>query len=168
MRSGDSVSRYATVPLAAGAISLANCGLGPRRQYFAFDFWKQRPLGVVQGSAAFDALALGHCQVIAFHPVGSAPCCVGSSRHISMDAVSIRAQRREDPELVLEIAGVAGTTEDYWFSIPSGCALHGCTAEGARVYWCLIGGLAKVSVTFEAGQSVVRQRCANGPLPVRG
>lgn len=124
--------RFATMPLRASSIPLTALGLEPERPYAAFDFWAERYLGTVNQSLRVPALAVGCCQIIAFRERLDHPQFLASTRHVSMDAVSVRAQRWEDGVLELDLAGVAGATETYWFHCPKGWALAAIEAEGGQ------------------------------------
>lgn len=124
--------RFATVPLRATRLPLTALGLEPGRAYVAFDFWAERYLGTVNKSLRVPALAVGCCQIIAFRERLDRPQFLASTRHVSMDAVSVQAQRWEDGVLSLDLAGVAGTTETYWFHCPKGWTLAAIEAEGGQ------------------------------------
>ena len=76
-------ARFAWSDMPSNTVAVSRLGLEPRRKYLAFDFWKSRYLGVVQNGAAFESLAKGSCQVIAFRPLESHPQVLGTDRHLS-------------------------------------------------------------------------------------
>ncbi len=114
------MARVATVPLAASTLTLEELNLNAAAQYLAFDFWKQEFLGVVSGTFDVPALELGDCQIVSLRERTGRVQFVASSRHVSMDAVSIRGITEEDDSLSMTIAGVVGTTEQYSFYVPDG------------------------------------------------
>ena len=124
--------RFATVPLRASSLPLASLGLEPERHYLAFDFWAERFLSVVTGALNVPAIPVGCCQVIALRERTDRPQFLASSRHVSMDAVSVKAQRWEDGALSLDLAGVAGTTETYWFHVPQAWSWKAVAVEGGK------------------------------------
>ncbi len=114
------VGRFATVPLEISTVLLENLGLDPQKKYVAFDFWKSCYLGIVSGSLPCQKLELGNCQIIALTPLSDHPQLIASSRHVSMDAVSVKRHDWTGCELQLELEGVEGTKETYWFYVPQG------------------------------------------------
>lgn len=117
------VGRFATIPLKASEIDLAQVNLDPSASYHAFDFWKQEYLGVVTGKLACEALELGCCQIIGLRKVQDVPQFLASSRHVSMDAVSVHGICWEDCELTVSLEGAAGMKEKYYFAVPEGYRL---------------------------------------------
>ena len=124
--------RFATIPLNACSIKLENLQLNPNDSYHVFDFWKEEYLGIVTGEIAVRALSLGECQILGFRKVKSVPQFVASSRHVSMDAVSVQDIKWEQGRLIISVQGVAGTTERYYVAIPNGYEMkNACAKKGA-------------------------------------
>lgn len=67
----------------------------------AVQFWSQKYLGVVIGELTCDALALGSCQIISLCEAGEKPGLLASSRHVSMDAVSVKSHVWENNQLIV-------------------------------------------------------------------
>ena len=124
------VGRFATLPLRASRISLSALSLNPEIEYLAFDFWKQEYLGRISGSIDCPELKLGHCQIIALRPALDRPQFLSSTRHLSQDAISLKAQRWEKEKLTLSIEGASGTTETYWVHVPKSFEITEITGEG--------------------------------------
>lgn len=112
--------RFATVPLSACQLKFEQLGLHPDKEYLVFDFWKQEYLGNHKGEMQVEALGLGQCQIISLTPVCAHPQLIASSRHVSMDAVSVQNHYWDGERLNLTLNGIKGTTETYWFHIPDG------------------------------------------------
>ncbi|MFD2114910.1 Sip1-related alpha-galactosidase [Paenibacillus yanchengensis] len=125
-RSWAVVGRFAVIPLPETNQPLSGLALDPEQHYYAFDFWQQQYKGVYSQSIKFEQLALGHCQVIALTAKRHHPQLIASSRHVSMDIVSVeREQWAEDArELILDISGVVGTSESYFIAAPATFQLH--------------------------------------------
>jgi alpha-galactosidase len=121
--------RFATLPLKASKVSLSSLALDPEIEYLAFDFWKQEYLGRVSGYIDCPKLKLGHCQIIALRPALDRPQFLSSSRHVSQDAVSLKAQLWENGKLTLAIEGVSNTTETYWIHMPKGFKITEVTGK---------------------------------------
>jgi hypothetical protein len=112
--------RIGTLPLLESTLSVRNLSLDPAKTYLAFDFWAQKFLGEVRDSMKTSALAVGHCQVIAFREKLDHPQFLAYSRHVSMGAVGIQSQHWSGNALTLNVEGVTGATETYWVHVPAG------------------------------------------------
>lgn len=106
--------RFATVPLEETELQVEALGLDPKKRYIGFDFWNQKYLGEIVGSISVDELALGNCQIISLRERLSHPQVIASTRHVSMDNVSIESELWGAGCLELKIIGKKGTTESYW------------------------------------------------------
>jgi hypothetical protein len=138
--------RVATVPLAACTAPLENLGLDGAGRYHVFDFWAQKYMGCVTGSLDCAALELGDCQVLAFVKAADHPQLIASSRHVSMDAVSVRSHEWSAGQLSLRLECVPGTAESYFFHLPEGFAAPKLAAQGAETEIALAGQIATVTV----------------------
>ena len=145
--------RFASIPLRESDISLEKLGLDAKASYHVFDFWEQQYLGCVSGSFYGKELNLGCCQILAFYKKEAYPQLIGSSRHVSMDAVSVQTETWENNCLRLALQCVPGTTETYTIAIPAEfgeCALQ---CEGAAAEMTRTGDILTVSVEGERQQA---------------
>ena len=146
--------RFATVPLKACEVGLEQLNLDPNASYHAFDFWQQKYLGVVTGKIACRELDLGCCQIIGLRKVQSVPQFLASTRHVSMDAVSVKQIVWSGDALTANLSGAPGMKETYYFIALEGCELQTAEAEGAVINGVSTSDgkekLISVSVTFEA------------------
>jgi hypothetical protein len=124
------VARFATLPLKATTVNLDALALDTETDYLAFDFWKQKYMGVVRGTIKVPKLELGHCQIVALRKALDRPQFLASSRHVSMDAVSLKSQAWSGDTLTLGIEGVCGTSETYWIHVPKGYTLATAVGDG--------------------------------------
>lgn len=138
--------RVATTPLRAGRITAEALALDPEKTYVAFDFWAQRYLGEVTESFDVPALELGCCQAVAFYEKPETPTLIASSRHVSMDAVSVLRHESEGRALHLTLAGVPGTRERYFVYLPE---LRDPRVTGAEVI-SHTGALLTLEVAFSS------------------
>jgi alpha-galactosidase len=99
------------------AIPLENLGLDPAQRYEAFDFWEQKPLGPVEKTFRPQAPAAFGSRVIALSPLKRPIELIGSSRHISMDNVSVRDLNWKAATLTLSLEGIPGEQFNYWFLV---------------------------------------------------
>ncbi|MBN1918155.1 MAG: alpha-galactosidase [Verrucomicrobia bacterium] len=151
------VQRSATIPLRASKLPLGNVGLDPDKIYLAFNFWSQRFLGTVSATIEVPALEAGDTQVIALREAKDGPQFLASTRHVSMDAVSVKTQTWKDQTLLLTIEGVPGTSETYWLHRPKGWKLDALEADGADVTEAESQGEAiGLKLTFREPTSTLR------------
>jgi hypothetical protein len=155
------IGRFATLPLRATKLELSSLSLGPGSEYLAFDFWREEYLGHISGAIDLPELPLGHCQIIALRRALDRPQFLASTRHVSMDAISLKSQSWQDGTLTLGLEGVAGTTETYWIHVPKGfevktVAGNGLAASPGRKAADSAGGCAlTIAVTFDGREREV-------------
>jgi hypothetical protein len=110
----------AVVPLNAIELSVEAFALDPSRRYCAFDFWEQKPRIILDGKIQFDSLPLGHNSVVALHDITEDNVVVvGSSRHVSMDAVSINDLALHPTSVSMSLSGFPGLEVIYTIYAPS-------------------------------------------------
>lgn len=129
------IGRFATVPLKEAAISLEQVNIDPTASYHAFDFWEQKCLGVVSGSITCRALELGCCQIIGLRRVKDIPQFIASTRHVSMDAISVQKTEWDNGCLSVSLSCVPGSEETYYFAVPLGYIVKEVRTEGAECSW---------------------------------
>jgi len=142
------MARLATMPLGASKICMENLGLEPEKDYLAFDFWKQRFLGTVRLRMECEELSVGQCQIVALYEAKNEPQVIASSRHVSMDAISIKEHVFADGVLKLEICGVPRTEEKYYIHAPGKYEFKGVTALGAKASICEENGIYILRLVF--------------------
>lgn len=133
-------------------LSLAALGLDPDMQYAVFDFWKQSPLGFVRGKFMAEIPAYLGCTVLSFTPMSESLELVGSSRHVSMDAVSVTDIARQGNSLTLTLDGVENESFDYWFAVAEGADIS-CADDYAALTW--EGRFLKCRVTFREKRQIL-------------
>ena len=153
------MGRYATVPLGETRVGLEKLNLDPQKRYHAFDFWKQEYLGIVTGSLQVGSLGLGECQIVGFHEVKKVPQFIASSRHVSMDAVSVREQEWKEKKLLLRISGVKGRREQYYIAVPVDFEVKEVKATGASCSFTWENRVLCVTLVFEKEDTVVEILC---------
>lgn len=147
--------RFATVPLKASSLSLTELSLDGNTDYYAFDFWEQNYMGLVRERILCKELAIGECQIIGLRKAEKYPQWIASSRHVSMDAISIAKTQREEGSLSLWLEGIANTEESYYFIIPKSFVLVTVKGEGAVCSYGMTEELLKVEVGFLEPQAVI-------------
>lgn len=149
------VQRAAVVPLRARVVSGAALGLDPAREYYSYNFWAQRGARVSGDAIALPELALGDTTVLALTDITDGkPALVGSSRHVSMDAVSVGQAYSGVDGFVLELSGFDGLEAEY--AVFAG-ALRGKVRRqrGASANCVRDGELIRVKVRYEAPEALV-------------
>jgi hypothetical protein len=144
-------------------VPLANLGLPASGEFLAFDFWRRTFLGTLSGSVDVPELELGCCQVIGLRPRLNRPQLLGTSRHVSMGAVSVDEQAWEDNMLTLTLKGIPDTTETYWFHSPDGWRVESTQTDGATVAeQASDGETLSLSVSFRSPQATLAIRWTEG------
>lgn len=149
------VQRAAVVPLNALVVSGEALGLDPEREYYSYNFWAQRGTRVSGKAIALPELALGDTTVLALTDITEGkPVLVGSSRHVSMDAVSVKQAYIGTDGYVLELSGFEGLEAEY---VVFAGALRGKLkrSRDAVVNCVKDGELIRVKVKFEAAEALV-------------
>ena len=123
--------RFATIPLKASKLNLEQISLDASASYHVFDFWNEKYLGKVTGEVAVKELGLGECQILGFRKVKEVPQLIASTRHVSMDAVSVQDIQWEENKLLIVLNGVQGTKERYYFFIPDGFEFEMIESQGS-------------------------------------
>lgn len=150
------VGRFATIPLRECIVELKNVNLNKEDSYYAFDFWSQKNMGIVKDSISCKMLNIGECQIIGLRKVKDIPQFIASSRHVSMDAISVKKELWTENELCIYLEGVVGTTEAYYFAIPERFILSEVSIEDAQCEHEMIDDLLKVKVEFIGKEAVIR------------
>ena len=125
--------RFAATPLRPCRMPLTQLQLKAGVKYVAFDFWAKEYLGEVTDQLSLQALPLGHCRVIALRETLDHPQFIGSSRHVSCGAVTVKSQQFDGSKLALDIEGIPGTAEEYFFHCPDLWTIEAAHADGAEV-----------------------------------
>lgn len=150
------MARIATVPLNEGKLELKQLGLKMDCEYLAFDFWKQQFLGVIQKDFFVESLNVGECQIVALRENKDEPQLIGSTRHVSMDAISVKQQlwKAETGQYTLSLESVVSTKETYTIYCPSSYTLVNVSSNGKLEHRCL-DNLIMLDIEFSSREVVV-------------
>lgn len=127
------MGRFATIPLQASEIELKKLGLSGEKKYHAFDFWQEQYLGIVKERIACKALEIGQCQIVCLREVQEFPQFLASSRHVSMDAVSVIKAEYRGNEFELQLSCVPEAAENYYLYLPRDYEFVSLQSSGAEV-----------------------------------
>lgn len=103
-------------------------------------------MGCISGSFTGKGLELGCCQILAFYQRESHPQLIGSTRHVSMDAVSVLEEAWEGHCLRLALQCIPGTEETYTVALPEGYAEPELQCVGAEGSMAQEGKILSLSV----------------------
>ncbi len=134
-------------------INLENLGLNPDKTYIGFDFWSQRPLGKIDKQLTINNQKETQNSVIALNELTGELQLIASSRHVSMDVISVTDVIKSEKGLTMRLKGIKGDTVDYWFAIPDDVSSNAIAVDnstGAGVTITNIDGFAKLSYTFNS------------------
>lgn len=152
------ITRTALLPLTAVQLPLANLGINPDRVYACYDFWRERFAGLVNQTIGLEALEIGHVQACAITPINDyAPVLIGSTRHVSMDSVSISSYETSGSCIYIHFSGIAGEEYRYCIYSKKPCQLanfSSCKASlefDGEVYW--------LSVLFDGKEAYAQLTC---------
>ena len=128
------VTRNALWSLSESIVGLEKLGLDNQKTYLAYDFWEKKFLGEIKNNLPMRALKHGSCQVIGLREKSSVPQFIASTRHVSMDAISVKDIIWKENTLTLKLHCVQGTSETYSFYVPEGYELTevNCTGGEAK------------------------------------
>ena len=126
------VTRSALWSLGESMVGLEKLGLDEKKTYLAYDFWEKKFLGEVKEGLPMKALKYGSCQVVGLRKKLDRPQFIASTRHVSMDAVSVKDIEWKDNALRLGLDCVENTAETYSFYVPDGFELRKVECEGGE------------------------------------
>ena len=110
-------------------MSAEELGIDGAKKYLGFEFWTQKPLGIVDASNISQTVPAHDTRLLVLVPLKSGiPQLIGSDRHISNSFGEIKSCVYDDASKVLslEVEAVAGFPMSLWFNIPEGMELESC------------------------------------------
>lgn len=145
------VTRNALWSLGESVVGLEKLGLDSSKTYLAYDFWEKKFLGEIKDGLPMKELKYGSCQVVSLREKLDRPQLLASTRHVSMDAVSVKEIEWKDKALNLKLDCVGGTKEIYSFHVPVVLDLGKVECEGGEAKASDIGsdGLLEVEVSAQ-------------------
>ena len=126
-------------------VETGSLGLDRNKKYYVFDFWNQKPLGVLPGTGVLSAeLRGGQAMVYAVKEVVDRPRVLGTNRHAMCGMMELSKTRWDAKSKSLKFTAdlVGGETMHITIGVPEGSGLRATAAKS---------GTAKVSVK-QAGQ----------------
>lgn len=147
--------RFATIPLKACKVNLEQLNLDSTAFYHVFDFWSETYLGIVTDEVDVKELGLGECQILAFRKEKEVPQFIASTRHVSMDAVSMQSIVWNNNQLRVALKGVPETSERYYFAVPEKYTLKDVNVQGALCDMQMNKSILCVEVEFKSSDAIV-------------
>ncbi len=149
---GKCPSRTLTAPVAGNQADVGSLGLRRDKRYHVFDFWAQRPLGIIDGNGALSVrLDKGEARVYAVREVEDHPQIIGTNRHVMCGMMEIR-DTSWDPgtqTLAFEAAVIGGESMVITLALP-------------EAYIPIQGGGDGIEVSFEQNESYLTLSAASG------
>ena len=142
------VSHHAWKAVAAKSVSLDKVGVAKGR-YYAFDFWNQKYMGIVDSKLPLGALVEGHCQVISLRPVQDHPQILGTERHISQGAFELDKVKWENNVLSGTYLVGPGQKWSLTVFVPKGYSVTKAEPKGAETK--LDGQVLTVTIPISNG-----------------
>lgn len=117
------IAHFAWENTLAANVDLAKFGFSPTRKYLVFDFWKEKFLGVANGSLAVEALTQGDCQVLSLRPLEGRPQVLGTNRHLSQGAYELSDLMWAGDALSGKFVRTPGRAWSLYVYVPEGFAV---------------------------------------------
>ena len=140
-------------PVPATTVRLADLGLGPNKEYVAYEFWSHRYLGICKESLEVPALTANGIASVALREKLDHPQLVSTNRHLSQggaDLVSLRWLDRSAPAKPLTLTGVSkvvqGDRYELAIRVPAGYSLKAAEFAGQAGAITIEGELLRVSL----------------------
>ena len=114
-------SKLLKAPVSGDQPETGSLGLPVDRNYYVFDFWAQKPLGMIRGDGYLEAsLKNGEARVYAVRAVENHPRIIGTNRHVmcGMMEISNTLWDNETTTLSFDAAVVAGETMIITVALP--------------------------------------------------
>lgn len=147
-RKWNVVGRFATIPLKESEVSICDLGMDDSKEYLGFDFWSEKYLGKIYKKLECKELDLGECQIISLTEIKEFPQIIASSRHVSMDAVSIKNQQWQNNVLKLTLEGIVNDDEAYWIHVPEKYEVKEVKAIAGKVKYVRNDDLLQLNIKF--------------------
>jgi hypothetical protein len=115
--------RTITAPVSGDQADTGSLGLDRNKKYYVFDFWNQKPLGIVAGSDVLSAdLWNGQALVYSVKQVEDHPVILGTNRHAmcGMMEISKTSWDRKKKTFAFTADLVKGETMNITIAVPEG------------------------------------------------
>lgn len=114
-------SRLLKAPVSGDQADTGSLGLPHDQSYHVFDFWAQKPMGIIRGDGYLEAsLSNGEARVYAVRAAQSHPQIIGTNRHIMCGMMEIAKTAWDDASNTLrfDAAVIGGETMIITLAVP--------------------------------------------------
>ena len=153
-RRKTSTIRAISAPLAGNQADTGSLGLDSTKKYYIFDFWNQKPIGILSGTDVLSAdLLNGEARVYSVKQVEDQPRILGTNRHIMCGMMELSKIKWDLKNRTLEFAAalVAGETMNITIAIPEAAKLKAVAVKSdtAKVSFKQTGQYIVVSASSD-------------------
>lgn len=116
-------SKSIAVPISGDQVANGSLGFDTEKKYLFFDFWNQKPLGILPGNESFiQDLAEGEALVYSAKELKSHPQIIGTNRHVMCGMFEIKNENWSEMrnELSFTAGIIAGETMNVTLHLPEG------------------------------------------------
>jgi hypothetical protein len=117
------IHRIVAAPLSGDQANTGSLELNKSKKYYVFDFWNQKPLGVIAGSGVLSANLLGgEALVFAIKEVENHPQIIGTNRHVMCGLMELSNTNWDERKKKLQFTAdlIGGETMDITIAVPEG------------------------------------------------
>ena len=122
-RKQENSSRIIAAPVSGNQADVGSLGLKNDKRYHVFDFWNQKPLGILNGEDELSTqLRIGEARIYAVREVEDHPQIIGANRHIMCGMMEIHDTRWDAAKKTLEFSAdvIGGETMVVTIALPDG------------------------------------------------
>jgi len=146
--------RAISAPLAGNQADTGSLGLDSTKKYYVFDFWNQKPLGILAGTDVLSALLLnGEARVYSVKQVEDQPRILGTNRHVMCGMMELSKTKWDLKNKTLGFTAdlVAGETMKITIAIPESAKLKAVAVKSdtSKVFFKQTGQSIVVSASSE-------------------
>ncbi len=141
-------------PMSGDQANTGSLGLNRNEKYYVFDFWNQRPLGILAGTDVLsNNLLAGEALVYSIKQVEDRPQILGTNRHVmcGMMELSKTKWNRNNKTLGFTADVVGGETMSITIAIPEGAKYKAVAvgSDSAKVSFKQTGQYVSISASSE-------------------
>ncbi|MCF7956631.1 MAG: hypothetical protein K9M75_12580 [Phycisphaerae bacterium] len=157
-RRKTSTIKTIAAPVSGNQANTGSLGLDSSKKYYVFDFWNQKPLGVIAGSDVLSAdLWSGQAQVYSVKQVEDNPVILGTNRHVMCGMMELSKANWDPGKKTLAFTAdlVAGETMSITIAIGEEAKYKAVAAKSdtAKVSFKQTGRYVTVSASSKKNQT---------------
>lgn len=146
--------RTISAPVSGDQANTGSLDLKSSKKYYVFDFWNQKPLGIIAGTDVLSVnLSAGEALIYAVKQVENHPVILGTNRHVMCGLMELSNTKWDHRKKKLEFTAdlVRGETMNITIAIPEGTKYKAVNvkSETAKVSFEQNGQYVRVSALSE-------------------